>query len=97
MLPNPEGEDQGKESVTLTNQGTMSIDLTGWKLRDRAGGEASLSDQLAAGASKTIILPRSLPLNNNGDEVALIGSDGIERQRISYTHNQVLSGQEIDF
>jgi hypothetical protein len=97
VLPNPEGEDQGKESVALTNQGTTSIDLTGWKLRDRAGGEASLSDQLAAGASKTVILPRSLALNNNGDEVALIGSDGIERHRISYSLNQVLPGQEIDF
>lgn len=97
VLPNPEGEDQGKESVALTNQGTTSIDLTGWKLRDRAGGEASLSDQLAAGANKTVILPRSLALNNNGDEVALIGSDGIERHRISYSHNQVLPGQEIRF
>jgi len=97
VLPNPEGEDQGNESLTLTNQGTTSIDLTGWKLRDRAGGEAPLSDQLAAGANNTIILPRTLALNNNGDEVALIGSDGIERHRISYSHNQVLVGQEIDF
>jgi hypothetical protein len=83
------------KTVMNTNQGTTSIDLTGWKLRDRAGGEAPLSDQLAAGASKIIILPRSLALNNNGDEVALIGNDGIERHRISYTHNQVLPGQEI--
>ena len=97
VLPNPEGEDQGKESVTLTNQGATSIDLSGWKLRDRAGGEAPFSDQLAPGASKTIILPRSLALSNNGDEVAFIGSDGIERHRISYTHNQVLAGQEIEF
>jgi hypothetical protein len=28
VLPNPEGEDQGNESVTLTNQGTTSIDLS---------------------------------------------------------------------
>jgi hypothetical protein len=95
VLPNPEGEDQGKGSITLTNQGTTSIDLTGWKLRDRAFGEAPLSEQLATGVSKTIILPRSLALNNNGDEVALIGSDGIERHRISYTNNQVSPGQNF--
>ena len=80
-----------------TGQGTTSIDLTGWKLRDRAGGQASLSDQLAADASKTVIIPRSLALNNKGDEVALIGNDGIERHRISYSDNQVLPGQEIRF
>jgi hypothetical protein len=54
--PNPEGEDQGKESVTLTNQGTTLIYLTGWKLRNRAGGEAPLSDQLAAGAYRALFL-----------------------------------------
>jgi hypothetical protein len=97
LLANPEGEDQGKESITLTNQGTTTIDLSGWKLRDRAGGEASVSGQLAAGASKTVVLPRSLALNNNGDEVALIGSDGIERHRVSYTRNQVFQEQEIRF
>ena len=37
LLANPEGEDQGKESITLTNQATTTIDLSGWKLRDRAG------------------------------------------------------------
>jgi endonuclease/exonuclease/phosphatase family metal-dependent hydrolase len=97
LLANPEGEDQGKESITLTNQGTTTIDLSGWKLRDRAGGEAPVSGQLAAGASKTVVLPRSLALNNNGDEVALIGSDGIERHRVSYTRHQVFQGQEIQF
>ena len=33
VLPNPEREDQGKESLTLTNQGATPIDLLGWKLR----------------------------------------------------------------
>jgi hypothetical protein len=32
---NPEGEDQDKESVTLSNQGSIVIDLSGRKLRDR--------------------------------------------------------------
>jgi hypothetical protein len=47
--------------------------------------------------SGATILPRSLALNNNGDEVALIGSDGIELHRVNYTHDQVLPGQEIRF
>jgi Lamin Tail Domain len=97
LLANPEGEDQGKESVTLANQGSILIDLSGWKLRDRAGGEAPLSGQLAAGASTTVILPRSLALSNSGDEVALIGADGIERHRVSYTRDQVSPGEEIRF
>ena len=46
---------------------------------------------------RPLFFPRSLALNNNGDEVALIGNDGIERHRISYTHNQALPGQEIHF
>jgi hypothetical protein len=53
LLANPEGEDQGKESVANTNEGTIVIDLTGWKLRDRAGGEAPLSGQLAPDRSTT--------------------------------------------
>jgi hypothetical protein len=97
LLPNPEGEDQGKESVTLANQGSVLIDLSGWKLRDRAGGEAALSGQLAAGASTTVILPRSLALSNSGDEVALIGAAGIERHRVSYTREQVSPGEEVRF
>jgi hypothetical protein len=97
LLPNPEGVSQGKESVTLENQGSISIDLSGWRLRDRAGGEAPLSGQPAAGASTTVILPRSLALSNSGDEVALIGADGIERHRVSYTRDQVSPGEEIRF
>lgn len=96
LLANPEGEDQGKESVTLANQGSVLIDLSGWKLRDRAGGEAAVSAQLA-GASTTVILPRSLALSNSGDEVALIDADGIERHRVSYTRDQVSPGEEIRF
>jgi hypothetical protein len=46
--------------------------------KDRAGGEAPLSSQLEGSASTTVILPRSLALSNSGDEVALIGADGIE-------------------
>ena len=97
LLANPEGVDEGRESLTLINQATTTIDLSGWKLRDRAGGEAPVFGQLATGARTTVILPRSLALNNNGDEVALIGSDGIERHRVSYTGDQVFPGQEIDF
>ena len=97
LLANPEGEDQGKESVTIINEGTILIDLTGWKLRDRAGGEAPLSGQLAPDGSTTVILPRSLALSNSGDEVALIGADGIERHRVSYTRDQVSPGEEIRF
>ncbi len=97
LLANPEGVDEGKESITLINQATTTIDLSGWKLRDRAGGEAPLSGQLAPDGSTTVILPRSLALSNSGDEVALIGADGIERHRVSYTRGQVSPGEEIRF
>ena len=56
-----------------------------------------LSGQLAGGASTTVILSRSLVLSNSGDEVALIGADGIEWHRASYTRDQVSPGEEIRF
>ncbi|MDB6171602.1 MAG: hypothetical protein JWL59_913 [Chthoniobacteraceae bacterium] len=47
--------------------------------------------------AKTVTLPRTLALNNNGDEVALIGSDGIERHRVNYTRQQVHVGEKFNF
>jgi endonuclease/exonuclease/phosphatase family metal-dependent hydrolase len=98
LLPDPEGADEGREQVTLENTSAAAVALKGWKLRDHSGKEYSLSGSIKAGQQWLLTLPAgTLPLNNSGDEVALISPDGQERQRVRYKANQVKSGKPITF
>ena len=99
LLPDPEGEDEGQEQVTLENtSAAAAVALKGWKLRDRSGNEYPLSGSVTAGHQLVLTLPAgSLPLNNAGDEVVLISPQGKEHQRVSYKAGQVKGGKAIRF
>ncbi len=98
LQPNPAGADAGTETVTLRNLTSHSIDVTGWRLRDRAGNEFTLSGSILANADRIIVLnPNTMPLNNDGDEVTLLDSPGNVIQRVSYTASQATSGATISF
>lgn len=98
LLPDPEGEDEGHEQVTLENTSAAVVALKGWKLRDRSGNEYPLSGNVKAGQELVLTLPAgALPLNNSGDEVALISPGGQERQRVRYQAGQVKGGKFIRF
>lgn len=90
LLPNPQGSDNGREKVSLRNSTSSQIDLTNWRLRDRAGNVFPLSGVVAANQTRTIVMTNfSMPLNNSGDEVLLIQPDGQVRHRVEYTRSQV--------
>ena len=73
LLPNPVGDDNELETVTLRNRGTNSVSLFGWTLRDRSGGTWALTGALAPGASRTFRRGgQAMSLNNAGDEIALV-------------------------
>jgi endonuclease/exonuclease/phosphatase family metal-dependent hydrolase len=96
LLPNPEGRDEGREWVALRNTASQTVSLDGWKLRDRSGPEFVLRGDLAAGERKRFDLPTGvLPLNNGGDNIALIDPSGETRQRVTYTSSQAGSGEEV--
>ncbi len=98
LLPNPDGPDEGNETITIANGTGEALSLDGWLLRDRAGNELALSGSVEAGGTRVITLPRnSVPLNNSGDDVALIDDRGEVRHRVTYAANQVRPGQEVAF
>lgn len=81
IMPSPEGPDKQNEWIEILNKSSLMIDLAGWKIRDAVGSARSYT--LPAG---TKILPQGfltlrrpatgIILNNEGDILKLIGSDG---------------------
>lgn len=98
LLPNPEGEDAGREWVGLANGSGEEASLEGWRLRDRAGNEFALKGAVPAGGELKVELPAGrLPLNNSGDDVALVDAQGSVRHRVSYNAEQARAGRVLKF
>lgn len=85
LMPNPAGDDEQLEQVTIRNDGTVSLMLDGWTLRDRSGLTWALAGSLQPGQSKTFRrLGQEMTLNNTGDEIVLVDPATVERDRFSY-------------
>jgi len=85
LLPNPAGDDEQLEEVTIRNIGTTTLNLTGWVLRDRSGLTWTLIGSVAAGQAHTFRRGgQPMSLNNAGDEIVLIDPSSVERDRFSY-------------
>jgi micrococcal nuclease len=98
LLANPEGEDSGRETVTLKNYSAQQVSIDGWLLRDRAGRQITLSGIIDGNQQRVIPLPANkLILNNAGDEVMLLDSLGNLHCRVSYTGQDVQAGHELHF
>jgi hypothetical protein len=83
LLPNPAGNDDLLEEVTIENKGAAAVSLVGWTLRDRCGATWNLSGSIAASASRTFRRNNQvMSLNNAGDEIALIDNAAIARDRV---------------
>lgn len=96
LFPDPQGDDRGREEVVLLNAGSSGVALDGWRLRDRAGNVFALSGTLAANVRVTIVLPaHTLPLNNGGDDVALVDPDGTIVHQVTY--GSVDPGERVTF
>ena len=98
LLPNPIDRDAGNEQVTIRNDSGTAVDLSGWFLRDRAGNEFALDGMVSAVNQLVITMGDfSMPLNNSGDEVALIDDLGVVRHQVEYAGSQVTAGGVISF
>ena len=96
LLPNPAGEDAGREEVAIANSTQAPVNLSGWKLKDRADNAFALSGTIPVGGKLTIILtPNSMPLNNTGDDVLLIDPQGQTRHQVSYSAVDAQPGRVI--
>ena len=98
LLPNPTGPDRGKEQAVIANTTAEAVDLRGWKLVDRAGNKFLLSGTVEQKGQVVVTMADpTMPLNNNGDDVLLVDTDGIVRSKVSYTEGQVRSGRVLRF
>ncbi|MBK8257997.1 MAG: lamin tail domain-containing protein [Polyangiaceae bacterium] len=80
-LPNPAGDDQGKEWVELTNRSKEAVSIDGWELRDRASRALTLSGSIGAGEAVRIEVPASsgvgFALSNKGGFISLHDFEGM--------------------
>ncbi|NLS97593.1 MAG: hypothetical protein GXX96_36095 [Planctomycetaceae bacterium] len=98
LLPDPVGRDEGHEAVEIGNSTDKSVDLGGWKLRDRAGNEYRLAGTVAArGRLRIVMTAATMPLNNDGDTVLLIDPAGVVRCRVEYNADHVRAGNWVEF
>lgn len=98
LLPDPPGPDSGNEWVKLMNDGHTEVDRNGWTLRDAGNNAVGLSGSIASGEVRQVDLAHGqMPLNQNGDKIALLNPAGNEVDSVEYTSGQVSSGVPINF
>ncbi len=88
FLPDPVGDDNA-EWITLANDGPSEALLSGWSIDDKEGGSKPYPlASLTVPAKGRVVIPRSdskIILNNDSDEVRLLGPDGLARLTVPYT------------
>ena len=96
---NPEGEDVGRETVTLFNASTTPIVLDGWKLMDRQNKSEAVSG-IHLGACESVTLRLSgngVQLSNRGGALRLMNADNQLVHAVTYSQAQALSGRVVVF
>lgn len=80
-LPNPEGDDAGKEWVELLNRSSAAISLAGWELRDRIGRPLTLSGAIDPGETVRVTVPpgggQTFSLGKKGGFISLHDLEGV--------------------
>src|SRR5690606_1019584 len=80
ILPNPKGEDKGREWIELKNRSNEAVDLNGWKLDNREGGSPPYT--IISGLLKPRQVHRftssqtGIELRNTADPVRLFDAAG---------------------
>ena len=88
LLPNPAGNENQNEQITVKNMGSNPIDLAGWTVKDMAGRIWKLDGAGTIQPNQEKEIKRAgqaMALNNGGDTVDLINPDGISVQTITYS------------
>ena len=85
-LVNPVGPAPEPETITLVNASPAAIDLTGWRIADRAQTTCPVpAGTLAAGAVRVVDLSNGVALGNNGGVITLLDPQGLKVHGVSYT------------
>jgi len=97
FLPNPDGKDTLGEYILLLNDSDELINLNGWKIKDKSGKIFNLSGYNLGPAEK-LKLPYSrtkITLNNDGEELELIGPKGEIIHKLGFS-GQAKSGVVVE-
>ena len=98
-LPNPEGEDTGKEWVELQNTTNTEIALQGWELQDKLGRSEVLSGTLQPQKVKRFTItcsnPNSMRLGNRSGLIVLLDNTATAVGTVRYDRAE--SGEVIHF
>jgi hypothetical protein len=98
LLPNPAGQDEGREQVHLHNFGQRAVRLEEWRLRDEQGNSLGLSGEIAPQATAVVTLSTGgLRLGNGGQTIELVDDDERVVHSVSYTKAQVRYGGLVFF
>ncbi|MEF2072178.1 DUF2278 family protein [Consotaella aegiceratis] len=90
-LIDPQGREEGRESVTILNRTDAVVDLSGWRLRDHDDREMPLGGIIEAGKARRFILeerPDYPRLRNKGGAIILVASDGTVADAVKYEKNE---------
>jgi uncharacterized protein YukJ len=88
-MVNPVGPAPERESVLILNASPDAVDLTGWRIADRAKHTAAVpSAALAAGATLEIPLSDGVQLGNHGGAITLLDAHGLKVDGVAYTAEQ---------
>jgi uncharacterized protein YukJ len=98
-LVNPEGDDPGRETVTLINRTPRMVDLSGWFIADKNKNRSAISNMLLnPGTTGVMRLDgQGAQLGNNGGIITLLDPQGIKHHGVSYTKEQASSGWTVLF
>jgi uncharacterized protein YukJ len=86
-LVNPIGPAPEAETVTLLNTTPDPIDLTGWRLIDKAERAQTLAGAIDAGSTRVVAIVPPLALGNKGGMVTLVDSSGLKVDGVAYTQD----------
>lgn len=105
-LIDPDGNDRGKEWISVINLGVDDIDLTGWSLCDNSGNKALL-DSLTSQTFRPTLVPgesrvfdniqSSLQLSNKSDVIKLYDNNDQRVDWVNYSAENVKKGQTTLF
>ncbi|MBU1017775.1 lamin tail domain-containing protein [Patescibacteria group bacterium] len=95
VLPNPDGKDDGDETITLKNNLNESIALEGWTLVNQKGKPYALDGMVMGAYEKKTADPSDfgLTMTNTSDQISLMDPMGNLIDRINWTDAK--SGQLI--
>lgn len=95
LYPNPAGDDDYSERVTIRNFGDGALSLAGWMLRDRENVIWDLGSMgsLSSCQEKTYTSDKIAQLLNSGDYISLLAPDSTVVQTVSF--GVVKDGEEV--